>query len=179
MNRDNQQVTSEQLAWLAGIWDGEGSFLIEPLHKGTHYSGAITMTNSSTKMLQQVITILDNLGITGHLYLEKMRSKKHKCCYHITIRNNAMVKKFILVVLPYLVAKSEHAGILLKYIDSRAKYKRVVGRDSRGRLTGVKSQGYSEEEIKYYWQLKKLNAFGINNGTSETLRWTPLKKAKI
>jgi len=179
MNRDNQQVTPEQIAWLAGIWDGEGTFVVSPLKNGKYYSAAASVVNTSPEMIRRITQILDGLEITGHLYLEKMRTKKHKRCYHITIRNYKILKKFIILLLPYLVAKKKQAEILLKYIESRMGYKPIVLQDTLGRVMGMKSQGYSAQEIGYYKQLKKLNAFGISRGTSETIRWTPLEEEMI
>jgi hypothetical protein len=166
----NQQVTSQQLAWLAGIWDGEGSFCISYIKKGSYYTAAASITNSSSEMIVEVTKIIDKLSIGCHIWLESLRTKKHKQCYHLTVRNNNHLKLFIESLLPYLIAKKAQAEIELRFVNSRLKYQRTVGQDAQGRLTGVKKQLYSEDEVSAYEQLRKLNAFGIQDGTSETIR---------
>jgi hypothetical protein len=166
---DNQQTTSEQLAWLAGIMDGEGSFIISFVQP-KYYSAAVSLTNSSPEMINCVAKILDDLEVSGHIYYESLRTKKHKRCYHLTIRNNVKIEKLTTILLPYLVAKKAQAELLLRFVQSRLKYHRIVSQDKLGRLTGVKRQGYSEEEVKICEQLKRLNAFGVHDGVSETTR---------
>jgi hypothetical protein len=159
----NQQATQEQLAWLAGIWDGEGTFTISCSRRANgkvSYAPQITLTNSCPLMINEIGKIVDYYGITSHLWLEDLRTMKHKRCYHITMRKHEGLKKFMELVIPYLISKKAQAEILYRFVLKRMEYKRSVGRSSNGRLTGVKEQGYSEEEISLHNQIKKLNAKG-------------------
>ena len=181
MNRENQQVTSHQLAWLAGIWDGEGTFMVYDYQRKNEskkrtYTARVTLTNSSIEMINEISKIFDYYKIGGHIYQEKMRSNKHKACYHITVNKLDHVKKSTELMLPYLVNKKAHAEVMLRFVKLRENYKRIVIRDKKtGKITGgIKEQGYNNEEISLYEQLKKLNAFGPNEGTSQTIRQTSM-----
>jgi len=176
MSRVDQQVTSHQLAWLAGIWDGEGTFTISFLQKGKgkfFLSSQITLTNSCPLMINEISKIIDYYKIGAHLWLENLRTKKHKQCYHLTIRKQECIKKFIELVLPYLITKKSRAEILYRFVCKRMKYKRKVIQGSNGQLKGVKPQSYSDEEMSLYEQIKKLNSKGYKEGTSTTVRQTP------
>ena len=54
---DNPQVTLTELAWLAGIWDGEGTFGIyryRQTSQGTwSYCGRLTLSNTSIEMIAE------------------------------------------------------------------------------------------------------------------------------
>lgn len=168
----NQQTTSHQLAWLAGIWDGEGTFQI--YQNGKHFFiGRLTLTNSSPEMIDEISKILDAHDIGAHLWLEELRTNKHKRCYHLTVNKLSSVKRGTELMLPYLIAKKAHANILLRFVDSRLKYKRIANRNpTTGKIAGVQAQGYSDEEKSLCAQLQLLNRAGIKEGVSETTRQT-------
>ena len=158
----NQQAIDNKLAWLAGIWDGEGSFVIEKNGKN-FLSGRISLTNSSTEMISEVTKIFDSFEISGHLWLEDKKINKHKKCYHLTINKIIDVKKATELMLPFLIAKRAQAEILIRFLSSRMKYKKIPIRNkTNGRIEGIEKIGYSEEEISLYEQLKALNKTGRN-----------------
>jgi hypothetical protein len=167
----NQQVTSQQLAWMAGIWDGEGTFCISTQHDKTHFAAAIQLTNSSSEMINEVVKIINHYGITGHIYLEPLRVHKHKQCYHLKVSRLETMKKMTQLMLPYLIAKKAQAEIFLRFIESRMKFTKTANRDPKtGRLLGIKREGYSVEEKNLVEQLSRLNKTGNKEGTSETTR---------
>jgi len=174
MNKENQQITSYQLSWLAGIWDGEGTFMIYRQEYTKRYglTGRITLTNSSIEMINEISKIFDYYHIGGHIFQEKLRSEKHKACYHITVNKIDHVKKAIELMLPYLVAKKAHAEVLLRFINSRLKYKCKPIKDVKnGKIIGMQTQGY-DKELTFWEQLKNLNSFGPQEGISQTIRQT-------
>jgi hypothetical protein len=167
----NQQVTSHQLAWMAGIWDGEGSFVISYYSDRQSFAAAVQLTNSSPEMINEVVKIINIHGITGHLYLEPLRTKKHKRCYHLKISRFENMIKITKLMFPYLIAKKAQAEIFIRFVESRMKHKKQVNQDPvTGRLLGVKRTGYTDEEKSLIEQLKLLNKTGIKEDTSETTR---------
>ena len=168
----NQQVTSTRLAWLAGIWDGEGTFGICRYRKVINgkysYCARLTLSNTSEKMIEEIVKIFEEVGIVPNLWRNpKPRKANHKKEIHITIDRKDSVKMGCELMLPYLIAKKERALLLLEFIDIRSKYKRKVKRDPEtGRLLGVIEQGF-EEVIPLY---DKINQVGIVDGSSETTR---------
>ena len=157
---DNQQVTSHQLAWLAGIWDGEGTFSIiyQQKKKKDVYIARLTLSNTSELMINEILKILDKFNITGHLWKEQPRKKEHKACYHITINKIENVKKCSELMLPYLVNKKAHAELLIRFTNSRLQYKKKPIKDkNNGRIIGMETQGYSSKEKSFFEQLFELN----------------------
>jgi len=159
---DNQQATSHQLAWLAGIWDGEGTFSIYEQSK-KHLVGRITLSNTDDLMINEIIKILDLYNINGHLWKEtKSRKPTHKKAYHLTINKLKDVNKATVLMLPYLISKKARAELLLRFVNSRMNYKKEVIRDDKtGQIKGMKEQGYSNEEKSLHEQIKELNKVGI------------------
>lgn len=155
----NQQATSHQLAWLAGIWDGEGSFCISKDNRD-FLCGALQLTNSSVEMINEITKIFSSYGVVGHLWLEGLRPKKHKRCYHVKINRTENIIKMSKLMLPYLIAKKAHAELLIRFSESRLSRIKHANRDALGRIKGHRKEGYTEEESDLYEQLKQLNHTG-------------------
>jgi hypothetical protein len=173
----NQQVTSLALAWLAGIWDGEGTFGIYRYARRKDgkwsYCGRMTLSNTSALMIKEIIRILELLEIKVDIWEEKTSRKvNHKKAIHLTINRIDSVKKMCELLLPYLVAKKDRAELLIKFLDSRSSYKRKVKRDPKtGHILGVIEQGYPEGDIKMWEEMRDLNQVGLTiDGSSETIR---------
>lgn len=173
---DNQQVTPENLAWLAGIWDGEGTFTITKQEQDgakKHYSGQATLTNTSDSIIAEIVRLFDLMGINFHLFKEEMRKLKHKQAYHFTVRNPDSIILLIRSTERYLISKRPQAVILKRFIDLRKSVTRTsVNQDPKtGQFMGRKFYGFSEKELNCFEQIRELNAFGKDyGGTSETLR---------
>lgn len=156
----NQQATSHQLAWLAGIWDGEGSFsiLYQEKRHGDAYIARMTLTNTDVLMINEITKILDSFDIKGHLWLEAPRKKQHKAAYHITINKLKNVKTCAELMLPYLINKKANAELIIRFINSRLEYKKKPIQDKEtGKIIGMEKQGYSKEEKSFYKQLLEFN----------------------
>lgn len=156
----NQQATSYQLAWLAGIWDGEGTFsiLYQRKRHGDAYIARVTLSNTDIAMINEILKILDSYNISGHLWKEEPRKKQHKASYHITINKLKNVKKCAELMLPYLVNKKPNAEIIIRFVNSRLKYKKKPIQDKKtGRIIGMEKKGYFEDEKGLYDQMLELN----------------------
>jgi hypothetical protein len=172
----NQQVTSTRIAWLSGIWDGEGTFGIYKYKQTSNgkpsYCGRLTLSNTSEEMIQEILDIFKEVGIVANVWRNpKPRKINHKKEVHITVDRLESVKTGCELMLPYLVAKKNRAIILLEFIKIRSQYKRKVNRDPKtGRLLGVVEQGY-ENIFLLYEKMKNSNQIGvIVDGSSETTR---------
>lgn len=167
----NQQVTTHQIAWLAGVWDGEGTFTIV-YDTNKRYVPRITLSNTDVVMINEIIKIFDASGINGHIWQETTsRKPNHKKAYHITVNKMEDVKVITKLMLPYLISKKPRAELLLRFLESRSYYKSKAERDSKtGRVLGIIKQGYSDEEKSLFDQMKELNQVGIKVETSETTR---------
>lgn len=102
-----------ELAYLAGFWDGEGSFGIY-WHKGTsrHY-GVVQMSNTDHKIVQ---TFEERFGGTVHLYGHKGKQNRH---WHWSLNASTnKIRKFLQAMTPYLRQKKEEAEVLMEFCDT-------------------------------------------------------------
>jgi hypothetical protein len=144
-------MENAKLAWLAGIWDGEGSITIfSHIEKDgcRKLCPTINVTNTDIAMIAEIIKILDGYGII--FSLNKVKTKKeHSDCYHLITRNMTKIKKTLELLLPYLVNKKPQAEILLRFVNSRLSKM----------LDGKKPWNwqYTEEEQTMEQQMRLLN----------------------
>lgn len=164
---DNQQVTTEKIAWLSGIWDGEGTFSIvkQYVHatKNSNFglNPKVTMENTSSELLEESCKILDSIGITYYISEREPRSEKHKKSYVLQICRLDMIIKFCDVLIPYLISKKAQASLLRRYALSRIRVYQLNG----------KKVPYNDKEVGICQQLQSLNKLGPVD-TSTTLRKT-------
>jgi hypothetical protein len=118
---DNQQVTREEIAWLAGIWDGEGTIGVRHCVKIHQFSPRMHVTNSDARIIARVREILEKMGINPYLREHGIGgfpgSKKQT--WVIGVDTLAKSKIILDNLLPYLVGKKEQAEFLLRFVNSR------------------------------------------------------------
>lgn len=159
---DNPQVTELEVAWLAGIWDGEGTISVRRNVKINQFSPRVSMVNTNAKIIQQVDSILDKMGI-GHYLREKGQggfAGSKRQCWIISIETLQGCRMFLEQVGKYLVGKYPQACILERFICSRMSRLKLVKRNS--------DAPYSDREMIWCKELYESN--GNQRGTSETIR---------
>ena len=171
MNKENQQVTkdnlsnNENLAYLAGIIDGEGSLLITKTlsHNRYCYTSRLQIPNTNEGIINKICEVLDFWNINGHIETRD-RNKKHKICYVITINGVNKLIKLLPIIIPYLFGKREQAKLLLRFCKSRLKNqskKTELIHNLDGTIKrAIRKDGYIKEEISLYEQLVLLNKKG-------------------
>ena len=162
---DNQQVKDTDLAWLAGIIDGEGNIsLICRKSRGGIYRPFIVITNTDIRILEKCQNIGHQLGINFYIYKRQIKDRqKHKLAYNALTQKMGHVVKLIPYLLPYLIAKKDQAQILLEF--------------SLYRLENLRSHKHDwNKENLWYQKIKNLNQKGPNS--SETIR-QPLTREDI
>jgi len=172
----NQQVTNLKLAWLSGIWDGEGTFGIYRSRRAGkeyyNYSGRLTLSNTSEPMIEEIMRIFTALDVKISIWRNtKARKPTHKLETHLTLNKKVDVKKLCVLMLPYLVAKRDRAELLIDFVVSRLSYKPKPSFDKEtGAFLGLAVQGLKKEEEKMFEKMRELNSTGNKVGTSETTR---------
>ena len=162
---DNPQVTQTDLAWLAGIWDGEGHISIRRTllrGKAPQYSPRLGMTNSNVQILSKARQILDALGV-GYYFREKDDGGfpgSSKQCWVIAIETMTNAVRFIANIRPFLIGKSFQADCILEYCERRMKA------FDRSRTNA--SRKYTERDYELVSLVFEAN--GNIRGTSETIR---------
>lgn len=120
MGNQQERPLIWELAWLAGIMDGEGSFLISV--NSTHRSiyPRISVTNTNKYMIEKIIDIIEKIGIE-HWNVKVRIPKKDtwKTNIQISIITAKRVLLFTNSILPYLIAKKENALLVKEFCESR------------------------------------------------------------
>lgn len=114
-------MTEVDLAWLAGIWDGEGSVFIakQVQSKRVQYRATISMDNTDAGIISEAVRILNEIGIQVHVS-ESLKKGSTKTVYRIASSNTLYVQKFIEKVSPYLKGeKKAKASLVMKFVLSR------------------------------------------------------------
>lgn len=123
------------LAWLAGIWDGEGSIALFS-HKERNGSIKICPTvcvvNTDIAIINKVRKILEELQCSFQLQETQPKNSRHSVKWTLTTRNQKYIVKFLKAVMPYLFSiKRQKAEILLAYTERRLeKTERLPSRGS-------------------------------------------------
>jgi hypothetical protein len=141
---DPPNLSSVELAYIAGILDGEGTISLSRGKAKKGYCGArftprITVSNTSLKLIDW---LKERLEMTNPSIVVRHTWKPNKPVYNISVtsfRAIALAKALI----QYLVIKREQAQILLDYYEVR-KEKNYMG-------------AYTQEEFDLYVRVVKLN----------------------
>jgi intein/homing endonuclease len=153
MGSDNQQVTNEELAWLAGIMDGEGTIRIaaKKLKNSVNHWVFIQVVNTNEELMMRVIELFKILGANPYVWV-KPETLKWKQAWQISIQGMGKAEPLLKALKPYLVAKRRHTELVLAFIDSR----KVLGKIVRG----GGNRSYSDEELSMLNELKRINFRG-------------------
>jgi len=105
--------TPDKVYWsyLAGMFDGEGTFSI--YYQTQHDSTAIRIeiTNTNLELMEWLV---QNFG--GQYYHHRRAKPQHKIAYGWRPKGRANSEQLLLGILPYLVIKKKQANIALQYI---------------------------------------------------------------
>lgn len=122
----NQQAKVEdwELGWLCGFIDGEGSIMLNEHRnhdcKKTCWRPRITVCNTDNKSLNKVTDILDRLGLAYNVSWRF--PQKDLASWDLRAYGLQRVKRWLLVITPYLVTKKWKAEIMLDFINTRLEH---------------------------------------------------------
>lgn len=128
----NQHGT-ERLAWLAGILDGEGSFMVvcgraKARDYKPRYSPRISIANTDPRIMDACKAIFDGLGVRYCFYVQDKREvggrQRMTLLLHVT--NIDGITKVLDAVSLFLIGKREQADILRGAVGS---WKSLSGSD--------------------------------------------------
>lgn len=160
----NQQETD--IAWLAGIFDGEGSITVTYNGRTKHpemnaRKTAMTIANSDERIILRSVNILESIGI--HPYIGCLEPASHQRLkrWRVAIAKRSDIQKLTELLIPQLTAKKEQAILLNRYVSSR------IDREERNgaRLT---RQPISSDETSWGDQIIDFN--DPLSGPSQTAR---------
>ena len=121
MKQDNQRQALLH-AYLAGLTDGEGSFVIckdRKTGKSPWYYGSFRIGMTSYETIK---IVRDELAPQKKIYVERLYAKgvPRKAIYRLAIQGNKGVVEIINKLLPYLKLKKPQAELLLVFLKDKA-----------------------------------------------------------
>lgn len=149
----NQQVTDQELGWLAGAFDADGFM-------GMHRYGAnsrveLGFVNTSRDFLCKVLSICKRCGVNLHIQ-EKTRAKKYwSRAWQLRCGKLTLIAMLLSLLIPLLTAKQERAKLLLDFCERRIS---LANKYYNGNLMALaRGYGYTDEDEWYFTKFKKLN----------------------
>jgi LAGLIDADG-like domain len=137
---DNKQATSTDLAYLAGIIDGEGWIgLQKRLQKRwTTFKPALRVTNTDSNIINRVYEIWESIGVSGHIYENEQNPSvpNGKQIMNLQLNKRVDIQKVLEQVIPYLVGKKARAIMLVRYltntVDKDEAYESIKSMNRKG-----------------------------------------------
>jgi len=124
-------------AWLAGIIEGEGTFMAwfyktKPERRGQHQLVTkISIVNNDAVILRKATEILSWNKI-GYFYcLTKRKNKNHNNTLCVVVQGKGRVKNLINSIKPYLSGKLRQAEMMLNIINRREEMTHSYKRGQR------------------------------------------------
>lgn len=132
------------LAWLAGIMEGEGTFAIYHQKVGRdtgpngQLRGCISLTNTDPILINKAYEVFKQIGVELHIAEYKNKKGSTRPVYDMQTAKADSVKLICETLLPYLYGeKHAKATMLLRFVT-----KRIEKRKDRS--------GYDEEDWKQF-----------------------------
>jgi hypothetical protein len=136
------------LAWLAGIIDGEGCFTIYSVKRkdanSPSPSANLTITNSNCLLLERCREILDELDIKYLYHDPKNGHQQGRKVMRIRVKNYSSLRKLIELLLPFLIGKRDQALVMLQFVS----------------LAGQRGKLNLQDRTELMNRVKKLNQHG-------------------
>jgi hypothetical protein len=161
--QDNQR---EELIYLAGLFDGEGTIGINSRYSAKHmknqsdmgYAPYVRIGMNDEKSIRSVADFFK----VGHYYPEKSY-KGYRAMHRWDCRNTNDTKMVLLMLEPFLRLKKPQAHLALRFIEECMRMK--------GTRIGI---GFTEEVIKKRWdffiQMKILNGVDVSGYSPATTK---------
>jgi len=138
-------MQEKDLAWLAGIWEVEGSILLysRPVNsQRIQITPSVTVGNTDIHIINNVRRILEEMGC-NFSWREYQPKGGTRMFYKLTSGHAVNIKTFLEHVLPYMVGeKKAYGDTLLAFVSRRVE----KGKDQKG---GLKHLPYDEEDYEF------------------------------
>jgi len=133
---DMETISKTELAWLAGIIDGEGCIVAywkNQSKNGTYrLEVGVSIINTDVLMIKEISRICAKNRI-GFAYALNNPKPPRRKAMQIVIHGQGRTKKLLNAVMPYLITKKEQAEILLDLIHYRQSLGYIPTGCKRGR----------------------------------------------
>ena len=142
------------VAWLAGIVDGEGWIGCYDNKARRHRQLKVNVGNTDPYMIWKVTTILKSLGLK--FYYSLQCHVGYKEMLSVEVSGNRNVYKLLTALLPHLTRSAPQAKLIIDYLDWRFQFneKGPAPEDIKARqenliksLTELKTRRYSLQRL--------------------------------
>jgi len=135
-----REVSKEDIGWIAGIIDGEGSITfqkpLKPQKQGQKIVYGIHIVNTCEAMIDKCVRIINAFEDGTGRPIEKKPKiyriqafKSNKPSYQLTIRKYATIRNLLEAINPHLTEKKHKADRLLNFVRNRKLYDRITDED--------------------------------------------------
>lgn len=158
-------IQEKDLAYLAGIIDGEGSIDIRSLPPGKHrrngsYSSIVVICNTNQLILDKVANIMSRCGIPHYVSKTKVVGNR-KPSQQIICAGPNRCFRCLWIIEPYLVGKKAQANLTMSFVWSR------IGHPDKYHTP------YTEYELSLVNAIRQLNKKGpviLNEHTLDAVK---------
>lgn len=146
MDNPLAKTSDLEMGWLAGFFDGEGSFNIHHQRKRRWegWKPWFTVANTHAETVNKVIEIMDKLGLAYHVSWNQDKRKNRKPIWRVEVTGLLRMRRLLNLITPYLFTKKRQAELLLEFVNLRLNH------------SGWR-EGLSEEEKSLVSILIKMN----------------------
>lgn len=157
---NNQQET---LAYLGGLWDGEGHFGISKLtgkNGKFSYKVSVAISNTDPALINVFTDFCDSENLAYHIRVRAESANGRRTQYEIQMTGLKSTEKFVAMIIPYLKGwKKDEAAMALRFVRNRiARNLEPPARHEDGRFVGNGKAPFTEEDVSLYSEYKKLKA---------------------
>jgi hypothetical protein len=148
------EIKQTDLAWLAGIIDGEGSIGVGYRESKNSYQTQIQLENTNVALMDRAVSIAESVGVNPRLTTRvknQLKNPKWKVSYRYCITKHSEIELLLQALIPHLTAKKAQAILLLEWVQDRQS----LGRSPRGHL-----MPHTEKSKQIYQKLKEINKNG-------------------
>lgn len=149
------------LAWLAGLYEGEGNFSLVQ-GSGHRIMPRIGLINTDRSLIDAACAVLKTFGVGHYIQTRKhgcANNVRHADAYQVNICGMKRVKTFLDALLPFLRGrKAETAQFVLAFVERR--------------LALPKNSPYTKQDVELVNRVRSHNKKGPQK-SSETIRWLP------
>jgi hypothetical protein len=133
----------DELSWLGGIWDGEGTIGI--YKRNTYFVPSASVTNTNEVLINKVKDILDFYNIEYIVeYSDRSVRTNARPAWTVRMESKPRVSKFLTLIKPYLISKQGQADLVLSWCSYEKRRRKLRTQD-----------------IELISELKSLNSRGI------------------
>ena len=150
-----REVTPQEIGWLAGILDGEGSIAFgktknKSVKRGYNFYHGIYIVNTNTELIEKSSDIIFRLcaDIPSKSKMSRMDRKLYKSplvtqrkqCFAICVRNRLWTIRVLEILIPHLTEKRKKALALIEILN--------IMTNSRQKEDGTKKYSYYTPELE-------------------------------